>query len=80
MHIFWETIEWEGAHVDPNITCLTWVPSPQDPDEGWLGLGSQSGSVGITKTVIHPKDTKSAGHSNVERINFNLRGHHTPVR
>uniref|UniRef100_A0AC35TNY1 Tub domain-containing protein n=1 Tax=Rhabditophanes sp. KR3021 TaxID=114890 RepID=A0AC35TNY1_9BILA len=75
MHIFWESSNWPGAHIEPGITCLAWCPSLVDGkgEQGLLAAGSESGSVGITYThLVKDED-------DLKRYNFNLRGHHAPV-
>ncbi len=76
MHIFWESNEWPGARVEPGLTCLTWLPNSNG--QGLLGSGSQSGSVGVTRTDIRP--TVKPDPAMEKRVNFNLRGHHSSVR
>jgi WD40 repeat protein len=50
--------------------------------EGWLGTGASNGTVGITRTRLHPP-ADDALHTNAmdgrDRINYNLRGHTSPI-
>ena len=47
---------------------------------GWLGCGSQNGTIGITRTKMPSNGWKTSDVvSPADRINFNLRGHSTPV-
>ncbi|CAJ0930296.1 unnamed protein product, partial [Mesorhabditis belari] len=73
MKIAWESPDWPGSRIDPGITCLTWMPQPDRPGHGMLGIGSESGAVGVTLTSIAPCDEDS------QRYNFNLRGHHSTI-
>ncbi|CAI5438687.1 unnamed protein product [Caenorhabditis angaria] len=74
MKIIWESEHWPGAKIEPSITYLSWIPQVDQPEHGLLGVGSDSGSVGITLT-----DFKETPDDN-SRYNFNLRGHHTAIR
>ncbi|CAD6186286.1 unnamed protein product [Caenorhabditis auriculariae] len=74
MKILWESEDWPGAQIEPSITHLSWIPQPEKPGHGLLGVGSDSGSVGITLTDFLPTPDDNA------RYNFNLRGHHTGIR
>ncbi|CAJ0573812.1 unnamed protein product, partial [Mesorhabditis spiculigera] len=73
MKIAWESENWPGAKIDPGITCLAWMHQPDLPGQGMLGIGNESGAVGITLTSEKPiKDDQ-------QRYNFNLRGHHSTI-
>ncbi|CAB3407947.1 unnamed protein product [Caenorhabditis bovis] len=74
MKILWESEDWPGARIEPAITHLSWIAQPDRPDHGLLGVGTESGSVGITVTDLKPTDDDNT------RYNFNLRGHHTTIR
>lgn len=84
MHLLWESSNWPGSTVEPAMVWLSWLSVSskastenmyQNGASGFLACGSQSGAVGITATDAHVHlstlDTK--------RLNFNLRGHHSPV-
>ncbi|PAV85670.1 hypothetical protein WR25_08274 isoform C [Diploscapter pachys] len=74
MKIQWESDSWPGAKIEPGVTFLSWIPTGQDDNHGLLGVGSESGSVGITATdLLDNADDNS-------RYNYNLRGHHSQVR
>ncbi|VDM57047.1 unnamed protein product [Angiostrongylus costaricensis] len=73
MKIIWESGDWPGARIEPAVTHLAWVPQADRPGHGLLGVGSDSGSVGITITDLHPTDDDNS------RYNFNLRGHHSAI-
>ncbi|KAK6729318.1 hypothetical protein RB195_006396 [Necator americanus] len=73
MKITWESGDWPGAFIEPAITHLAWVSQPDRPGHGLLGVGSDSGSVGITLTDLHPTEDDNG------RYNFNLRGHHSAI-
>uniref|UniRef100_A0A0K0CXS4 Tub domain-containing protein n=1 Tax=Angiostrongylus cantonensis TaxID=6313 RepID=A0A0K0CXS4_ANGCA len=73
MKIIWESGDWPGARIEPAVTHLAWVPQADRPGNGLLGVGSDSGSVGITITDLHPTDDDNS------RYNFNLRGHHSAI-
>ncbi|KAJ1346299.1 Tubulin beta chain [Parelaphostrongylus tenuis] len=73
MKIVWESGDWPGARIEPAITHLSWVAQADRPGHGLLGVGSDSGSVGITITDLQPTDDDHA------RYNFNLRGHHSAI-
>ncbi|KJH52934.1 hypothetical protein DICVIV_00803 [Dictyocaulus viviparus] len=71
--ITWESGDWPGARIEPAITHLAWAPQVDRPGHGLLGVGSDSGSVGITLTDLNPTDDDNG------RYNFNLRGHHSAI-
>ncbi|CAJ0592940.1 unnamed protein product [Cylicocyclus nassatus] len=73
MKITWESGDWPGACVEPAITHLAWVAQADRPGHGLLGIGSDSGSVGITLTDLQPTEDDNG------RYNFNLRGHHSAI-
>ncbi|PIO69088.1 Tub family protein [Teladorsagia circumcincta] len=73
MKITWESGDWPGARIEPAITHLAWVAQADRPGHGLLGVGSDSGSVGITLTDLHPTEDDNG------RYNFNLRGHHSAI-
>ncbi|KAK5966921.1 Tub domain-containing protein [Trichostrongylus colubriformis] len=73
MKITWESGDWPGARIEPAITHLAWVAQADRPGHGLLGVGSDSGSVGITLTDLYPTDDDNG------RYNFNLRGHHSAI-
>ncbi|CAI4224263.1 unnamed protein product [Auanema sp. JU1783] len=52
MKIAWECSNWPGSHIESNITHLAWIP--QSDDHGALGVGCDTGCVGITTTDFHP--------------------------
>lgn len=93
MQVFWESRDWPGARLQSPLTCLSWmklsdesqvqlppfalVPHREgDELKGLLGSGSESGSVGITRT---DSCAQSDPGNRKKRINFNLRGHHSPI-
>lgn len=73
MKIIWESDDWPGARIEPPITHLAWIAQTDRPGHGLLGIGSDTGSVGITITDIQPTEDDSS------RYNFNLRGHHSAI-
>ncbi|RCN40531.1 hypothetical protein ANCCAN_13542 [Ancylostoma caninum] len=73
MKITWESGDWPGARIEPAITHLAWVAQADRPGHGLLGVGSDSGSVGITLTDLQPTEDDNG------RYNFNLRGHHSAI-
>lgn len=74
MKILWESDDWPGARIEQSISDLAWIPQPDRPGHGLLGVGSDTGSVGITVTDLE------ACNDDETRYNFNLRGHHTGIR
>lgn len=73
MKILWES-DWQGARIEQSITHLSWIQQPEKPDHGLLGVGTESGSVGVTLTDFRPTP------DDLMRYNFNLRGHHNSIR
>ncbi|KAF1769324.1 hypothetical protein GCK72_001141 [Caenorhabditis remanei] len=73
MKILWES-DWQGARIEQSITHLSWIHQPDKPDHGLLGVGTDSGSVGVTLTDFRPTP------DDLTRYNFNLRGHHSAIR
>lgn len=73
MKIQWES-DWQGARIEQAITYLSWIQQPDKPDHGMLGVGTESGSVGVTLTDLRPTP------DDLQRYNFNLRGHHNSIR
>uniref|UniRef100_A0A914VW10 Tubby C-terminal domain-containing protein n=1 Tax=Plectus sambesii TaxID=2011161 RepID=A0A914VW10_9BILA len=78
MKVLWESEEWPGARVDPGVTCLSWIPCKESGSGGFLGSGSESGAVGVTRTELCPSVSSWSSHAD-KRFNFNLRGHHSPI-
>lgn len=72
MKINWENSEWPGSRIENNIADLAWLANGDR--HGLLGVGCDSGTVGITCTDLYP-----ATDDDVSRYNFNLRGHHSPI-
>jgi hypothetical protein len=78
MKIFWESRNWLGASIEQAITCLTWTSTPistsnKEDGRGLLGIGTESGTVGVTYTDLR------SDYDNNKRCNFNLRGHQAPI-
>ena len=71
MKITWENSDWPGSRIENNITDLAWLSTNER--HGLLGVGCDSGTVGITVTDLFPTEDD---HS---RYNFNLRGHHSTI-
>ncbi|PIC55284.1 hypothetical protein B9Z55_000624 [Caenorhabditis nigoni] len=73
MKILWES-DWQGSRIEQAITHLSWLEQPDKPDHGMLGVGTETGSVGVTFTDFRPTP------DDLTRYNFNLRGHHNTIR
>uniref|UniRef100_A0A8R1HTZ3 Tub domain-containing protein n=1 Tax=Caenorhabditis japonica TaxID=281687 RepID=A0A8R1HTZ3_CAEJA len=73
MKILWES-DWQGAKIEQNITYLSWIQHCEKPDHGLLGVGTDTGSVGVTMTDLKPSP------DDMNRYNFNLRGHHSHIK
>lgn len=73
MKILWESA-WQGARIEQTITHLAWIQNAERPDHGLLGVGTDTGSVGVTLTDYKPTP------DDLTRYNFNLRGHHNSIR
>ncbi|CAI2321303.1 unnamed protein product [Caenorhabditis sp. 36 PRJEB53466] len=73
MKILWES-DWQGAKIEQSITHLAWIQNAERPDHGLLGVGTDTGSVGVTLTDLKPTA------DDLTRYNFNLRGHHNAIR
>lgn len=73
MKILWENSDYPGSRIESTITNLSWIVQADKPGHGLLGVGSDTGSVGITMTDLYPTE------DDYQRYNFNLRGHHAGI-